>query len=85
MNTCLIVILGEELSLATSSTVLTIYAPINLTAPCVIFSGAHFHYEEGMGPGTRDFFWASEIARAVRRVRFGAQKVESSRAQSSEY
>ena len=60
------------------------YAPINLTAPCIIFSGGFFSLRGGMGPGTRDFFEAHEIARAVRRVRFGAQKSESSRAQSPE-
>ena len=32
--------------------VLTIYAPINLTAPCIIFSGAQFSLRGGMGPGT---------------------------------
>ncbi len=53
---------------------ITINAPINLTAPCIIFSGGFFSLRGGLGPGTRDFFEAHEIARAVRRVRFGAQK-----------
>ena len=54
--------------------ILTIYAPVNLTAPCIIFSGTQFSLRGGLGPGTRDFFGAREIARAVRRVRFGTQK-----------
>ena len=54
--------------------IITIYAPVNLTAPCVIFSGAHSSLRGGMGPGPRDFFGAREIARAVRRVQFGTQK-----------
>ena len=27
--------------------VVTIYAPVNLTAPCIIFSGGQIHYEGG--------------------------------------
>ena len=50
------------------------YAPINLTALCVIFSGSPFSILGGMGPGTLDFF-GSQIALALRLVRFhGPQK-----------
>ena len=54
--------------------IITIYAPVNLTASCIIFSDRFFSLRGGLGPGTRDFFGAHEIARALRRVRFGAQK-----------
>ena len=53
---------------------IAIYAPINFTAPCIIFSGGFFSLRGGLDPGTRDCFGAREIAQAVRRVRFGAQK-----------
>ena len=67
--TSILEIRGENLD-----KILTIYAPINFMAPCIIFSGTFFSLRGGLGPGTRDFFGAREIARAVRRVRFGAQK-----------
>ena len=40
---------------------ITIYAPINFTAPCIIFSGGFFSLRGGLGPGTREFFGAREI------------------------
>ena len=62
------------------SYILTINAPINLTAPCIIFSGGFFFITRGIGPMNQDFFGASE-----RLVRFGAQKSRDSWAQSPEY
>ena len=35
--------------------VLPFYAPINFTAPCIIFSGGFFSLRGGLGLGTRDF------------------------------
>ena len=40
---------------------ITINAPINLTAPWIIFSGGFFSLRGGLGPGARDFFEAHEI------------------------
>ena len=39
---------------------ITIYAPINFTAPCIMFSGWNFSLLGGLGPGTQDFFGARE-------------------------
>ena len=48
-----------------------IYAPINLTAPCTMLFG-QVHYE-GCWALELEIF-VGKIARAVRRVPFGAQK-----------
>ena len=54
--------------------ILTIYAPVNLTAPCIMVLMRASTLREGLGPGTRDICGPLEIARAVRRVPFGAHK-----------
>ena len=35
--------------------IVIIYAPVNLTAPCIIFSGAQFSLQGGLGPGIETF------------------------------
>ena len=54
--------------------VITIYAPVNLTAPCIMIFMRASLLRGGLGPGTRDICGPLEIARAVRRVPFGAHK-----------
>ena len=59
----------------TVCTVLTIYAPVNLTALCIMVFMAS-PLRGGLGPGTHDICGPLEIARAVRRVPFGAHKYQ---------
>ena len=49
---------------------LTIYAPVNLTAPCIMVFMRASPLPGGLGPGTRYICGPLEIARAVRRVPF---------------
>ena len=66
--------------------VITINAPMyKFNWPVHNFFRRMFFITRAIGPMNRDFFGAHEIARAVRRVRFGAQKSRDSWAQSPEY
>ena len=53
---------------------ITIYAPVNLIAPCRMVFMRVSPLRGGLPPGTRDICGPLEIAQAVRRVSFGAHK-----------
>jgi hypothetical protein len=65
--------------------IFTINVPRNFTAPCVIFSDCFFYITTAIRPMNRDFFGHRAIARAVRRVLFGAQKSRDSWTQFHDY
>ncbi len=57
---------------------ITIYAPMIFTAPCIMFWMRAYPFTRGsgrgLGPGIREFFGPYKMHRANRRVPFGAQK-----------
>ena len=67
--------------------VLTIYAPINFTAPCLIFSGGFFnfcHYEGDWALELETFLGPVKSHQPLGDCVLETKKIESSRAQSPE-